>query len=163
MAPAWLFGADPHLSIAHESVRAVLIFAYGSLLVRFTGRRAFARWSALDIVVSIVVGSNLSRALTGGAPLAGTLVATTVLMVLHWVLAQGVARSPLLSRWLEGQAVGLAAHGRIDDRLRTRHGVSQADMDEAVRQHGLATMDMAERVTLEPSGTITVIGRTGPA
>ena len=159
MAPAWLFGVDAHLTVAQESARAVLIFAYGSLLVRVAGRRAFARWSALDIVVSIVVGSNLSRALTGSAPLAGTLVATTVMMALHWALARGAARSPLLSRWLEGPAVRLATSGRVDDRQRVLHGVSQADMDEAVRQHGLATLDQVERVTLEPSGTITVLAR----
>jgi uncharacterized membrane protein YcaP (DUF421 family) len=159
VSPAWLFGIDAHLSVGQECARAVVIFAYGSLLVRVAGRRAFARWSALDIVVSIVVGSNLSRALTGSAPLVGTLAATTVLMVLHWVLAQGAARSPLLSRWLEGPAVVLAVRDRIDDRQRVWHAVSQADMDEAVRQHGLAGMDQVERVTLEPSGTISVLGR----
>jgi hypothetical protein len=37
------------------------------------GRRVFGRWAALDIVVAIVVGSNLSRALTGAAQLGGTL------------------------------------------------------------------------------------------
>jgi len=159
LEPAWLFNIDSHLSTAQESARAVLIFAYGLLMVRVAGRRAFARWSALDIVVSIIVGSNLSRALTGSAPLIGTVVATTVLMVLHWLLAQAAARSALLSRWLEGPAVSLAARGETDHGERIWHGVSQADMDEAVRQHGLAGMDQVERVTLEPSGTISVLKR----
>lgn len=157
MTPAWLFGSDPHLTIRHECARAAVIFAYGLLLVRVAGRRVFGKWSALDIVVSIVVGSNLSRALTGGAPLVGTLVATTGLMIAHWLLAQAAARSPLLSRWLEGRAVDLASRGRTDQSLRMWHGVSQADLDEAVRQRGLASAEEADRITLEPSGTITVL------
>jgi uncharacterized membrane protein YcaP (DUF421 family) len=36
-------------------------------IVRFVGRRVFGEWAALDIIVSIVVGSNLSRALTGSS------------------------------------------------------------------------------------------------
>ena len=66
---AAIFGVDAHLSWAQECARAVLVFAYGLLLVRVAGRRIFGKWSALDIIVSIVVGSNLSRALTGSAEL----------------------------------------------------------------------------------------------
>jgi uncharacterized membrane protein YcaP (DUF421 family) len=89
--PAQIFGSGPPLSAAQECARAALVFAYGLLLVRVAGRRVFGKWSALDIIVSIVVGSNLSRALTGDAPLWGTLAATTLLMALHWVLAHASA------------------------------------------------------------------------
>ncbi|MGH8291183.1 MAG: hypothetical protein ACREV7_19635 [Steroidobacteraceae bacterium] len=41
--------------------------------MRLAGRRTFARWSALDMIVSIIMGSSLSRALTGAAPLGGTI------------------------------------------------------------------------------------------
>jgi len=60
---ARVFGGGP-LSALQECVRTVLVFAYGLLLVRLAGRRIFGKWSALDIIVSIMVGSNLSRALT---------------------------------------------------------------------------------------------------
>ena len=78
-----IFGAMLDLSWVQECARAVLVFAYGLVLVRIAGRRVFGKWSALDIIVSIIVGSNLSRAMTGGAPLWGTLAATTLLMGLH--------------------------------------------------------------------------------
>jgi hypothetical protein len=35
----------------------------------------FGHWSALDIVISTMVGSALARAMTGNAPLIGTMVA----------------------------------------------------------------------------------------
>ncbi len=72
---AWsiaIFGRDDAVDTAQLVARACLIFVYGLVLVRLAGRRVFGRWSALDIIVSIVVGSNLSRALTGNAPLLGT-------------------------------------------------------------------------------------------
>jgi hypothetical protein len=83
------------------------------LLIRLAGRRVFGRWSALDIIVSIIVGSNLSRALTGSAPLFGTIVATTLLMLLHWVLAHLAARSRSVSRILEGTPIALSQEGRL--------------------------------------------------
>src|SRR3954447_9357628 len=107
-----VFGADAQLAWWQGCARAVVVFAYGLALVRIAGRRVFGRWAALDIVVAIVVGSNLSRALTGNAPLLGTLVATTLLMALHRVLAPAAARSPCLSKLVEGPAIDLARNGR---------------------------------------------------
>ena len=87
----FVFGSTGHISWWQECVRAIAIFAYGLILVRLAGRRIFGRWAALDIVVAIIIGSNLSRALTGNAPFGGTLAACALLVALHWVLAQGVA------------------------------------------------------------------------
>lgn len=152
-----VFGETGHVTWAQECARAVLIFAYGLVLVRFAGRRAFGKWAALDIVVSIIVGSNLSRALTGGADLWGTLAATTLLMFLHWVLSQAAARSEALSSLLEGEAIHLGGQGRLDRGALVRNGLSGADLAEALREAGLEDAKGARKILLEPSGKIAVI------
>ncbi len=154
-----LFGHKDDMNAWQECARAVLIFAYGLLLVRVAGRRMFGKWSALDFVLAIIIGSNLSRALTGGAALGGTLAATTVLVALYWLLAHLAARIPAVSHLLEGRAVVLAQHGKHAERDRLRHAISQADLDEALRERGIATPEEAERITLEPSGKITILKR----
>lgn len=152
-----IFGTKDHVDLAQECARAILILVYGLLLVRLTGRRVFGNWSALDIVVSIVVGSSLSRALTGSAPLWGTLAAIVVLMALHWALAHLAALRPGLSFLLEGQPIELAAEGKADPRALVRNAVTEADLAEALRQSGIETIEGARKVTLEPSGTITAL------
>ena len=152
-----VFGPDKGISWEQECARAVLIFFYGLVLVRLAGRRVFGRWSAIDIVVSIIVGSNLSRALTGNAPLWGTLAATTALMLLHWALAQGAARVRWISRLLEGAPIRLAEAGEPDDRRLRRHGVSLADIHEALRDKGLEHVSETRLVNLEPSGKVTIL------
>lgn len=152
-----LFGMKNALSWGQECARAVLIFFYGLVLVRVAGRRVFGKWAALDIIVSIVIGSNLSRALTGSAPLGGTLAASTVLMALHWLLAMAAARWPLLSHLLEGRAIRLATEGRLDEGKRRLHAVSEADLGEALRKSGVESVADTRHVTLEPGGTITVL------
>jgi uncharacterized membrane protein YcaP (DUF421 family) len=56
---------DGSASVAQFCARALLLFAYGILCIRVAGRRTFLSLSPLDIVVAIVVGSNISRAMTG--------------------------------------------------------------------------------------------------
>ncbi|HET8612442.1 MAG TPA: YetF domain-containing protein [Sphingomonas sp.] len=152
-----IFGRMHHLTVGQECARAVLVLLYGLALVRLAGRRVFGKWSALDIIVSIMIGSALARAMTGNAPLFGTLAACAVLIALHWVLAQASARSTRLSYLLEGPPVDLGRDGEASRRLRTRHGVSDADLDEALRQSGFEKVEETRKITLEPSGKISVL------
>jgi uncharacterized membrane protein YcaP (DUF421 family) len=155
-----IFGTIDRFEIGQECLRAVLIFAYGLVFLRFSGRRIFAGWSPLDFVISIIVGSSLSRALTGSAPFLATLAAVAVLALLHWGLAWAVARNDWLSRWVEGSAVILAENGKLYERARRAHNISHADLVEALRREGLdglSDIGATRRVTLEPNGSITVL------
>lgn len=151
-----VFGSTQDLTAWQECARAALIFAYGLLLMRLSGRRTFGKWSALDIVVSIMLGSSLSRALTGGAPLIGTMAASAVLVLLHRLLAQAAAHSSLVARIVEGAAIDLGRGGRIIESARLSQAVSAADLDEALRQTGVEDVGETAGITLEPSGKITV-------
>lgn len=157
-----IFGVQNHLSTGQEGARAVLIFFYGLVLLRLSGPRAFGHWSALDIVMSIIVGSALARAMTGSAPLLGTMLAAAVMSGLHVLLAHGVARSRGLARWIEGVPVQLIDHGRIDEAARKANMISRGDLHEALRQHGIdgeAHAGNVKRMTLEPSGKLSVVKR----
>ena len=152
-----LVGLTGHVTWWQECVRALVIFAYGLALVRIAGRRVFGKWSALDIIVSVIVGSNLSRALTGGASLGGTLAATTLLMALHWVLAHAAARVAWFSALVEGKPIQLAQDGKARPAALLRDSISRSDLEEALRQAGVEHVAETRLIVLEPSGKITVL------
>ena len=154
-----IFGTGASITTAQEVARAVLIFFYGLFLLRVTGSRTFGRWSALDIIVSVVAGSSLSRALTGNAPLGGTLAAVSALVAIHWVLARGVARFETLSRWVEGVPVNLVSNGEVLQQNLRANGVSKTDLSEALRHSGIGDVRLAALAILEPSGKISVAKR----
>ena len=151
-----VFGTMQHVAWWQECLRAIVIFVYGLMLMRVSGRRTFGRWSALDIVVSIVFGSSLSRALTGNAPFPGTMAAMTVLILLHWVLARCVAKWPAISAMLEGRPIELVRDGRRNHQAMSASAVSRADLEEALHGSGIERVSEARTVSLEPSGRITV-------
>jgi uncharacterized membrane protein YcaP (DUF421 family) len=157
-----IFGAQDQVTPWQECARAVLVFAYGFAAVRLVGRRVFGKWAALDIVVSIIIGSNLSRTLTGSAPLAGTLAATTLLLALHWLLAQIAARSKRLGRLIEGRPTPLVEQGRPARAALLRWSVSESDLAEALRAQGLQDLSKVELMLLEPSGKISIVRRAEP-
>lgn len=154
-----VFGTKDSLTWAQEIARALLIFVYGLVIVRVAGRRIFGKWAALDVIVSLIIGSNLSRALTGSAPLWGTLAASTVLIAVHWLLGHAAARYSWASQVLEGRAIRLAPAGELDDARRKAHAVSEADVGEALREQGVDRVEDVRDVVLEPSGKLIAIKR----
>jgi uncharacterized membrane protein YcaP (DUF421 family) len=139
--------------------RALIVLAVGLVLVRLAGKRLFGRWGAIDIVLSIIIGSNLSRALTGGAPFVATIGATLLLVLLHMALTQMAARWPALGPVLKGSPRQLMREGRFDERALRRSGVGQHDLDEAFRASGVVDRQEADQIWIERDGSISILKR----
>jgi len=61
---------------------------------------------------------------------------------------------------VEGKSVTLIDHGRIDHTTRKRNKISEADLHEALREHGIdgeAKAGNVKLMTLEPSGKLSVV------
>ncbi|WP_250475851.1 YetF domain-containing protein [Caballeronia sp. GAFFF1] len=151
-----IFGTQGHVTVLQECARAAIVFCWGLFLVRVAGRRIFGRWAALDIVVAIIVGSNLSRAVTGNAPLTGTLVATAFMIAAHWVVAHLASRYRLWTFIAEGSPVTLFSQGKPCEKALMRYGVSENDINEALSENGVDDVEDVQKITLEPSGKISV-------
>ena len=152
-----IFGNAHDVTVLQQCARAALVFFYGLLLLRLSGRRTFAEWSALDVVVLIVIGSSLGRTIVGNGPLWGTLAACAVLCGLHILLAWGIARYAWIARIVEGVAVELGRGGGVDSKARMRHWISECDLAEALRKKGIEDASETRLIVLEAGGEITVL------
>lgn len=146
-----------HLQWPQECLRAVIIFVVGLALVRLSGKRTFSRSSPLDIVVTVIIGSNLSRALTGSAPFVPTLVASALFVALHRVIATLCVGSPWLERIVKGRPVNLIENRRPDAAALKREAVSQADLYELLRSKGVDRPEDVRLAVLENSGQTSVL------
>jgi uncharacterized membrane protein YcaP (DUF421 family) len=75
------------LSAGQMALRAVLTFVVTLAIVRFGDKRLFGKGTAFDIITAIMIGSIMSRAITGSSPLFPTWVAGLVLVGMHWLVA----------------------------------------------------------------------------
>lgn len=141
------------------SVRAVLLLVLGIALLRIAGRRTFSRATPLDIVVAIVVGSNLSRAMTGKAPFLAALAATLTLVVAHRALAMATLRWNRLATWIKARPSVLVKDGVVDESGLARHGLSHEDLLEGLRLEQVDNPGDVRLATLEAGGRISVVRR----
>ena len=139
------------------SLRAVLILVYGILIFRFAYKRVFGQSTHFDIVVAVLIGSTMSRALTGNARLVPTFAAVTVLIVLHGLLARLAWRWEKVGWMTKGVEIRLIDGGRMNRRAMRRSGITERDLLEAVRSQGTEDLTRVDIAVLERSGRINVI------
>jgi len=144
-------------STAQLCARAAIIFVVGIAFIRIAGRRTFAHASPLDIVVALIVGSNLSRMMTGKAQFWPALAATLLLVVLHRVFAMLTIRWPWLARLMKAEPVVLLRDGQMDRKAMLRHGIGEADLLEGLRLENAELPKDVHLAMLENSGKISVV------
>lgn len=152
-----LIGPDEGAGTAQLCFRAAILLGFGIVCVRIAGRRTFSHYSPLDIVVALIVGSNLSRVMTGKAAFFPTLAATLVLVVLHRLLALATLRWGWLSLLLKARPIRIIEEGEINDRALRRANLSREDLREALRMEQFDQPSEIERATLESSGKLSVV------
>src|SRR5438552_1744718 len=129
----WIFGGDApsaQLTWGHIAARATVIYLAGLVLVRLGKSRLLSRATPLDVILAFVLGSLLSRAITGTAALSGTIVAAATLIALHWAFTRLALRSHWWGRLIKGDSYILIRDGEVQwDNLRRSH-ISEHDLRE---------------------------------
>ena len=141
------------------AIRAVVVFFVALIIVRIGNHRIFGKQAAFDIVLGIIYGSVLSRAITGNSPFFPTLVAAVVLVLLHKSLASMAYFSDFgFGDFIKGKPVLLIKEGELLQEALKKNSVTHNDLKEALRSSGTEDdLSKIKTAYLERSGKISVI------
>lgn len=152
-------GAE-HLTAWQMGIRAILIYLIAIGLVRLGEKRFLGKYSALDAILGFILGSILSRAVTGSSPFFETLIAGLVLVILHKAFSILSFNLDGFGNLVKGHKRELVREGEIQwDIMRKTH-ITEDDLHAAMRlQEQLDDVASVKLATLERSGEVSVIER----
>lgn len=160
----WLIGLElegKHINAFQMSARAVIVFAISIIMLRIGNKRFMGKSTALDVMLGIVFGSTVSRAITGNAPFFPTLAAALTLVLLHWVLAAIAFLSHGFSKAVKGNERVLVRDGEVQGEAMRKAHLTENDLLEAIRVNGkqpdLCRVALAH---LERNGDISIITKS---
>src|SRR5262245_66541786 len=97
------FPDDP-LQVHQVMTRAVVVYLGGLAIIRLGKSRSVGRMTPLDVVLGFVLGSLLSRGITGHASISNTLASSAALVATHWILTWLACRSHWFGDLVKGRA-----------------------------------------------------------
>lgn len=149
------------VGLLQMALRTVLVYGVTLAVVRLGAKRFLSRATAFDAVVAIMVGSIMSRAVNGSAPLGPTLLSGAALLGMHWLLASLAFHSDRFGVLAKGEPRLLIEDGEVDDEAVRAGNITRRDLEEAIRlQAGLRDHSRVDRAYLERSGKISVLPRS---
>lgn len=142
------------------ALRSVAVYVFTLAVVRLGSKRFLGKATAFDVIIGIMIGSVMSRGINGGAELAPTLAAGSVLVALHWLFAVLSYHTGWFGTIVKGKPVKLIEDGQVRNEAMRDSSLSDNDLDEALRLEGITPDPSRVRLAyLERNGNISVITR----
>ena len=104
------------ITVLQMSLRAAVVFIVTILMVRLAKKRFMGRATAFDVILGIMIGSIVSRAVTGNSPLLPALAATAVLLGMHWLFSGIAMRWHGFGSLIKDEPRTLIRDGQVDSR-----------------------------------------------
>ncbi len=150
------------IEVTQMMLRAGVVYAATLLVVRLGSKRLMGKATAFDIILGIMIGSVMSRAINGSAGVVATLAAGTVLVGLHGLFAALAYRTSWFGDFVKGKPRLLIEDGEVRADAMRRASLSENDLKEALRLRGLVPdPSRIRRAYLERDGTISVVRSEG--
>jgi uncharacterized membrane protein YcaP (DUF421 family) len=146
-----------NLGVAQMAARAIVLFPCALAMTRLAGKRFLGRSAAFDVVLAIVLGSVISRAINGQAAFFPTIGVGFVLVLLHRIVAMASSRWHGLSVLLKGREAMLIRNGQVDRTKLREVEFSDDDLLENLRLEGLGSPAEVAEARLERNGHVSVL------
>jgi uncharacterized membrane protein YcaP (DUF421 family) len=141
-------------------VRSVSVYLALLVVLRVFGKREIGQFTLFDLVLVLLVANAVQPAMTGpDTSLGGGLLIILTLVITNRLLAEGRRRLPFLRGLLQASPTTIARDGAWVTDAVQREELDAGDLETALREHGIASIDEVAIAVLEPDGSISVVPR----
>ena len=143
------------------AVRTLVVYFVVLFGLRFFGKRQLGQMNVADLVMILLIANAVQNAMVGpDVSLVGGLIAAVTLLIVNFFVTRALSRSREAQKLLEGSPTLLVKDGRFVLPGLAQEGVSQEEVEMAIREHGIASVASVRLAYLEPDGTISVVPLT---
>lgn len=137
---------------------SVAVYLFIILAIRLFGKKELAQLSVYDLVFILLISNAVQNAMVGpDSTLTGGLVAAASLFVVNYLLKQLQFRFPKFGKAIQGEAVMLVFEGKILSSNMKNNEITEDELMEVIREHGVASVSEVDLAVLEVDGNISVL------
>lgn len=152
------FGGASWSVLANTIIRTLIVYLAILVALRLSGKRHVGQLSIVDFVLVLLISNAVQNAMVGSdTSLLGGIVAALTLIGVNWLLTRFIFRHERLGAFLEGEPTLLVRNGRVLQDELSREGIRPAELEAAIREHGLEDVKDCRLVIQEIDGSISVV------
>jgi uncharacterized membrane protein YcaP (DUF421 family) len=139
-------------------LRTGVIYLLVLIGVRLSGKREVGQMTPFDLTLLLLLSNSVQNAMTGpDTSLAGGVIAAITLLVLNYFVAELSGANRRFRRLIQGQPTLLIHDGKTIESHMAKEHVSVDELQRALREHGISTIDQTALAVLEVDGSISCL------
>lgn len=147
--------ATPALEIL---ARTLLVYVGVLMGLRLMGKRELGQMTVFDLVVILLISNAVQNSMVGrDVSVQGGLLAAGVLLVVNRLVAALRVHGGWWGRLLEGTPTVLVQEGQFLEPALRKEGLERRQVEMAMREHGIGSIDQVKLAVLETDGSISVV------
>jgi uncharacterized membrane protein YcaP (DUF421 family) len=140
-------------------IRSVGVYFVLLLGLRVFGKREVGQFTLFDLVFVLLVANAVQPAMTGpDASLFGGVIIVFSLLTANWVVGK-LDDIPAFHRLVTPPPTVLLKDGKVIVEAMKKEGITQDEVEMAMREHGLDEIAEVELAILESDGSISIVGK----
>ena len=141
-------------------VRTGVVYVAVLFGFRVSGKRQIGQMTPFDLVLILLIANAVQNAMVGtDTSLLGGVIAAAGLLLANWGVSVVRHRSRRFREVVEGEPALLISDGKLLQREIDRQEIDLPELEEAIREHGVESIDCVKMAVLEVDGTISIVPR----
>ncbi len=150
----WIFNS----TLLEIVLRAAIIYFVVLIGIRLTGKRQVGQMTPFDLVVLLLIANAVQNAMTGSdTSVTGGLVAAATLLGVNAVVTRLAWGHKGVRELVEGTPTLLIHAGKVIPAHLAKERVTREELEQALREHGIASVAEVSSAVLEVDGSISVL------
>lgn len=143
-------------------LRSLAVYAFMLIAIRLTGKKELSQLNTTDVVLILLISNAVQNAMVGNnTSLPGGLVAAAVLFALNYVLKKLMFRNERFRKLISEKPEILIHNGNLDFATLAKLDISNEELQEAMREHGVEKYKDVKLAMFEADGNISIITGSG--
>ena len=140
--------------------RSIAVYVFIVFAIRLFGKREVAQLSITDLVFILLIANAVQSAMVGqNTTLIGGLVAAASLFIINYLFGVILFKSKRMSAFFQGHPLMLIYEGKEIEHNLQKARISQDELEQVVREHGVEKISDVNLAVLEMDGNISVLSK----
>ncbi len=146
------------LHLLTVALQSTAVYLFIILAFRLFGKKELAQLSVVDLVFILLISNSVQNAMVGSdITLSGGLAAATGLFTANYLLKFLLRKFPELSKAVQGKEQMLVYKGKVQKQALDDSQLSMEELEVAIREHGVKSVQDVDLAILEIDGNISVL------
>jgi uncharacterized membrane protein YcaP (DUF421 family) len=148
------------LPLLEKILRPVIVYAFLVVSLRLSGKRELVQLNPFDLVVLLTLSNTVQNAIIGDDnSVSGGLIGATSLLAINYLVVRFLYGHSKLEQIVEGQSDVLIESGKVRTERLKKELITTSQLEAAARKQGFDSIADVEKCVLEPSGTLSFVGK----